>query len=76
MQADVGRITSQETTTLYDGPFAVVAVRDNGTLVIDKGQYTETVHIRHIVPYKDQRREGCVLPDKTSRGKPRKQTTA
>ncbi|OWY97080.1 LOW QUALITY PROTEIN: Pol Polyprotein [Phytophthora megakarya] len=70
-----GNINSK-LTTLYDGPFVVVAVRDNGTLVIDKGQYTETVHIRRNVPYKDQRGEDSELPDKTSRGEPRKQTTA
>ncbi|OWZ11463.1 LOW QUALITY PROTEIN: hypothetical protein PHMEG_00015508 [Phytophthora megakarya] len=59
-------------TTLYARPFAVVAVRDNGTLLIDKRQYTKTVPIRRIVPYKDQRGEDCELPDKTSRGEPRK----
>ncbi|POM69306.1 Pol protein [Phytophthora palmivora] len=59
-----GNINSK-LTTLYDGPYTVLTVRDNGTLVIDKGRYTETVHIRRVVPYKDQRGEACGLPDKT-----------
>ncbi|EGZ21939.1 hypothetical protein PHYSODRAFT_313908 [Phytophthora sojae] len=70
-----GNINSK-LTTLYDGPYTVLAVRDNGTLVIDKGRYTETVHIPRVVPYKDQRGEDCELPDKTQRGDSRKQTTA
>eukprot|EP00644_Phytophthora_capsici_P009905 jgi/Phyca11/18673/fgenesh1_pg.PHYCAscaffold_39_\ len=44
---------------LYSGPYKVIAVRENGTLVLDKGRYTETVHIRRVVPVKNKRGEDC-----------------
>eukprot|EP00644_Phytophthora_capsici_P010708 jgi/Phyca11/104757/e_gw1.9.811.1 len=48
---------------LFSGPYEVVAVRTNGTLVLDKGKYMETVHIRRIVPFKSQRGEDCQQSD-------------
>ncbi|EGZ07449.1 hypothetical protein PHYSODRAFT_306621 [Phytophthora sojae] len=44
---------------LYSGPYEVIAVRENGTLVLDKGRYIETLHIRPVVPVKSQRGEEC-----------------
>ncbi|KAJ8558973.1 hypothetical protein ON010_g8475 [Phytophthora cinnamomi] len=42
---------------LFSGPHNVVAVRTNGTLVLDKGEYMETIHIRRVVPFESQRGE-------------------
>ncbi|OWZ21139.1 hypothetical protein PHMEG_0004353, partial [Phytophthora megakarya] len=39
-------------TPLLNGIHTVTAVRTNGTLVLDKGKYMETVHIRRVVPIK------------------------
>jgi RNase H-like domain found in reverse transcriptase/Reverse transcriptase (RNA-dependent DNA polymerase)/Integrase zinc binding domain len=36
---------------LWEGPFRIVKVNDNGTVRIRKGVVTETVHIRRIKPY-------------------------
>ncbi|ETI51124.1 hypothetical protein F443_05494 [Phytophthora nicotianae P1569] len=44
---------------LYSGQYEVIAVRDNGTLVLNKGRYVETIHIRRVIPDKEQRGEGC-----------------
>ncbi|KAE8902703.1 hypothetical protein PF005_g12891 [Phytophthora fragariae] len=44
---------------LYSGPYEVIAVRENGTLVLDRGRYIETVHIHRVVPAKSKRGEGC-----------------
>ncbi|OWY96613.1 Pol Polyprotein [Phytophthora megakarya] len=37
---------------LFSGPYEVIAVRTNGTLVLDKGRYMETIHIRRVIPFK------------------------
>ncbi|CAK4537492.1 unnamed protein product, partial [Aphanomyces euteiches] len=33
------------------GPFPVVAVRPNGTVLIDRGRYIETINIRRLIPH-------------------------
>jgi hypothetical protein len=33
------------------GPFRIIAVRENGTVLIDKGLYVETINIRRLRPY-------------------------
>jgi Integrase zinc binding domain len=37
-----------------DGPYTIVAIRTNGTVVIDKGAYLETVNIRRLQPLNNQ----------------------
>ncbi|POM67055.1 Hypothetical protein PHPALM_16997 [Phytophthora palmivora] len=39
---------------LFSGPYEIIDVRTNGALVLDKGRYMETVHIRRVVPFKIQ----------------------
>ncbi len=36
---------------LTRGPFTVTQVHDNGTVTIDRGNFTETINIRRIKPY-------------------------
>ena len=36
----------------YEGPYKVVKGYRNGTIRIDRGAYTETIHIRRVKPYK------------------------
>ncbi|EGZ16399.1 hypothetical protein PHYSODRAFT_509657 [Phytophthora sojae] len=48
---------------LFSVPHNVVAVRTNGTLVLNKGKHMETVHIRRVVPFKSQRGEDCQQSD-------------
>ena len=38
---------------MYEGPFTVIQVNDNGTLRLQKGTVSETVNIRLIKPYYD-----------------------
>ncbi|POM62629.1 Pol protein [Phytophthora palmivora] len=57
LQNDAG--SQAKMTPLFNGSYKAVAVRTNGTLVLDKGKYMETVHIRRVVPFKSQRVEGC-----------------
>ncbi len=33
------------------GPFTITKVYDNGTVAINRGRYTETIHIRRLKPY-------------------------
>jgi hypothetical protein len=40
-------------SALWEGPFKVIKVNDNGTVRIQKGIVTETVNIRRIKPYHD-----------------------
>jgi hypothetical protein len=40
-------------SALWEGPFKLVKVNDNGTVRIQKGIVTETVNIRRIKPYHD-----------------------
>ena len=35
----------------YDGPFTVMAVHDNGSVQIQKRNYSDVVHMRQIIPY-------------------------
>ncbi|GMF18814.1 unnamed protein product [Phytophthora fragariaefolia] len=35
---------------LYDRPYEIIAVQDNGTLTLDKGQYIEKVNLRRVRP--------------------------
>ena len=36
----------------YEGPYEVVKSYGNGTIKIDRGAYTENLHIRRVKPYK------------------------
>jgi hypothetical protein len=36
---------------LWEGPFTIIRVNDNGTVRLRKGIVTETIHIRRIKPY-------------------------
>jgi hypothetical protein len=38
--------------TIWDGPYTIVKVNDNGTVRLRKGIITETINIRKIKPYK------------------------
>ena len=38
---------------IWEGPFKIIKVNDNGTVRLRKGIVTETVHLRRIKPYKD-----------------------
>ena len=40
----------QKKLDIPQGPFTIVAIRPNGTVVLDKGLYTEIVNIRNISP--------------------------
>jgi hypothetical protein len=33
------------------GPFTITKAYDNGTVAINRGRYTETIHIRRLKPY-------------------------
>ena len=35
----------------YNGPFTVLAVHDNGSVKIQKRNYSDVVHIRQLTPY-------------------------
>ena len=35
----------------YNGPFIVLAVHDNGSVKIQKRNYSDVVHIRQLTPY-------------------------
>ena len=35
------------------GPFPVVAVRENGVVIINKGKYLESWNIRNLHPWKE-----------------------
>ena len=37
---------------LYEGPYEVVKSYGNGTIKIDRGAYTETLHKHRVKPYK------------------------
>ena len=37
--------------TLQLGPYELVAVRNNGTIIVNKGNYMETWNIRNVLPY-------------------------
>ena len=37
----------------YDGPYKVVRVHTNGTIMIQKGAVTMRINIRHTIPYHD-----------------------
>lgn len=34
-----------------EGPYKVLAIRSNGTIVLDKGLYMETINIRRVRPF-------------------------
>ncbi|DBA01734.1 TPA: LOW QUALITY PROTEIN: hypothetical protein N0F65_010144 [Lagenidium giganteum] len=60
-----------DSISLLRGPYQIQAVRDNGTLVLDKGSDLETVSMRRVIPYKVQGGGECefaALRRKKTRG--------
>ncbi|DBA04493.1 TPA: hypothetical protein N0F65_011041 [Lagenidium giganteum] len=47
---DKGRLNKLEQPT--EGPFAILQVHDNGTIVIQRAAYEETINIRRVAPYR------------------------
>jgi hypothetical protein len=37
----------------FSGPYRVLQVRDNGTVVLDMGKVIDTVNIRNIKPFRE-----------------------
>jgi hypothetical protein len=46
--------------SLKEGQYKIISVLNNGTAVIDKGQYTEVVNIRRLTPVSISREENVV----------------
>lgn len=47
---------------LFDGPYRVFSVRNDGVLVIDKNKFLEKIHIRRIKPFQPPTMEEDVVP--------------
>jgi len=50
----------QKKLGIAQGPFMIVAIRPNGTVVLDKGLYTEIVNIRNISPVPSNMGENAI----------------
>lgn len=48
--------------TATEGPYRIVAVRENGTVVLDRGLYTEIINIRNLQPQPLNKGENELLP--------------
>ncbi|KAE8953211.1 hypothetical protein PF005_g33060 [Phytophthora fragariae] len=46
----------------FEGPFRVFSVRSDGVLVIDKGNYTEKLHMRRVQPFQTTSMGEDVVP--------------
>ena len=38
----------------YDGPFTIITRHNNGTVKIQKNNYSDVVHMRQLIPYHEK----------------------
>ncbi len=44
---------NQKLDKIAEGPFENLKVNENGTLTMNKGRYSETIHMRRLKPFRD-----------------------